>query len=236
MKNIYGTINENQLTIYQGYITNLKLKYSLPINVINDLVILFKATSISYIKELLTKLQSLESMKSVFNNDETKTKQFQKIEQKELDGLLDNLTNYYKKENKIGLIDKNNINHKAIKRCVKQYCNINDELNDFSIAFNNQQITKDFDKFANLQRRKTKVLVKYYNICSYYLDNINLTDVLDFLNMFDELNDLNSFLKESKEFVLPEIEGQNYTVDIKPEITKKPSKKLVLDFERKMNK
>ena len=54
--------------------------------------------------------------------------------------------------------------------------------------------------------------------------------------MFDELNDLNSFLKESKEFVLPEIEGQNYTVDIKPEITKKPSKKLVLDFERKMNK
>ena len=109
MKNIYGTINENQLTIYQGYITNLKLKYSLPINVINDLVILFKATSISYIKELLTKLQSLESMKSVFNNDETKTKQLQKMEQKELDGLLDNLTNYYKKENKIGLIDKNNM-------------------------------------------------------------------------------------------------------------------------------
>ena len=30
-------------------------------------------------------------------------------------------------------------------------------------------------------------------------------------------------LKKSKEFVLPEIEGQNYTVDIKPEITKKPS-------------
>ena len=48
------------------------------------------------------------------------------------------------------------------------------------------------------------------------MDNINLTDVLDFLNMFDELNDLNSFLKESKEFVLPEIEGQNYTVDIYP--------------------
>lgn len=68
------------------------------------------------------------------------------------------------------------------------------------------------------------------------MDNINLTDVLDFLNMFDELNDLNSFLKESKEFVLPEIEDQNYTVDIKPEITKNPSKKLVLDFERKMNK
>ena len=52
------------------------------------------------------------------------------------------------------------------------------------------------------------------------MDNINLTDVLDFLNMFDELTELNSFLKESKEFVLPEIEDQNYTVD----------------FERKMNK
>ena len=97
-----------------------------------------------------------------------------------------------------------------------------------SMIKGNDKIEEEKDKkmFEEIVRLRTK------KISTFDLDR----KLIEAENNFLTLKEKYDFLKESKEFVLPEIEGQNYTVDIKPEITKKPSKKLVLDFERKMNK
>lgn len=202
---IYLEFYHNDFSDLNYVINEQNLSLKIKKQTLLDLAIMIKATSLDFMTDMLNKLNSLESMKSVFCEDEENKEKLEKIELKELDTILKEFLKYFGKENKIGLLDKQNIYHNKLRRILKKHQKLLEEEKDNYFKINNGFVNHflSLETFIGENEKINKELINnlraFKNLYFEYMKENNLKDMVIFLSQFaHNLSNLNNLFQITK--------------------------------------